>query len=155
MADKTKADLEQELAALVAENENLRGQLAASGARRPGAPVQHEFVLSEGQRLELETTGVTTYLGRTITRDQARAKLAGSTRQQGVEIADLEGVREPTLLRTTPTLGVPHVDYVYPSVAPGVIDQAVAGTPGVNGPAASPEQLEQADELAEHALGAE
>jgi hypothetical protein len=120
--------------ALRAENENLRGQLSAAGAAQPGtaAPVQHQFVLSEGHRQELATTGVANINGRLMTAAQVRAELGEG--QKKVEIPDVK----PTV-QVPPTReksAVPGVDFVYPSVAPGLIDPKVAGTPGINGPSA-------------------
>lgn len=119
--------------ALISENENLRGQLAAAGAatRGPAAP-QHTFQLSEGDRQELAMRGVLAVGGRVRTREEVRAMLPES--QRNVDLgtaepafpADAERVRD----------GVEGVDFIYPSVAPGFIDPAVAGTPGINGPAA-------------------
>lgn len=128
-------DVAAERDALRAENENLRGQLSAASATRPGvaAPVQHQFVLNEGQRQELIANGVANVGGRLLTAEQVRAKLGPD--QQGVEIPDAKTTIEvpPARDRTA----VAGVDFVYPSVAPGEIDPKVAGTPGINGPAAS------------------
>jgi hypothetical protein len=117
--------------ALIAENEQLRGQLAASGASKVAAPA-HTFQLSEGDRQELAMRGVLAVGGRVRTREEVRAMLPES--QRNVDLgtaepafpADAERVRD----------GVEGVDFIYPSVAPGLIDPAVAGTPGINGPSA-------------------
>lgn len=136
MTNETKADLEAQVERLQSENENLRGQLAAAGARRPVAagasPAQ--FVLSEGQRLELELTGQTTGPGgQPMTVDDARTRLAESENQSGVQIADgARPLAPPTPVVERPAVvGVTHV---YPSIRPGVIDPAVAGQPGISGP---------------------
>jgi hypothetical protein len=134
----TKAYLERQVADLQAEVERLRGQLATAGAALTNGPVAvRQQFLSEGERQELELRGVTTdpATGRRVTTEQARARLAASDTQQGVEIDDaLAPVTLPAVLPDRPAQeGVTHV---YPSVAPGLIDPAVAGTPGINGPAA-------------------
>jgi hypothetical protein len=132
---ETKEEIAAERDALRAENENLRGQLAAAGAVRP-APAEHRFVLSEGARQELEMTGVTNVGGRLRTRDEVLAMLDDD--QAGVEIAEppLEQARTSPQLREA--AGVEGVDFVYPSVAPGVLDPAVAGQPGISGPVGEP-----------------
>lgn len=133
-AQNHEEQLRAERDRLRAENEQLRGQLAAaSTARKPGT-VTHEFALSEGERQELETYGVINIGGRQYTTEQVKAKLG--ERYKNVPIADA-----PAATRIEPTsavelAGVRGIDYVYPSVAPGQIDPAVAGTPGINGPAA-------------------
>lgn len=154
MSEPTKADLEAtnaemtaELNAVRAENENLRGQLAASGARRPPA-VEHPFVLSQGELAELETYGVTNHDGQRLTREQALTRMAASDDQRGVQIAEPKADLAASLPAVRPNLGLPGVDYVYPSVRPGAIDPAVAGTPGISGPAATVEQMDLANELA-------
>jgi hypothetical protein len=125
--------------ALRAENENLRGQLAAAGAARPGqaAPVQHTFQLSEGDRQELEIRGVINVGGRLVTTAEVREMLGED--QKGVKIAEApEGTRvDPALIQKVTGPGVAGVDFVYPSVERGKIDPAVAGTPGISGPPAT------------------
>lgn len=128
---ETKDEIAAERDQLRAENENLRGQLAASGVRRP-APVSHEFMLSEGQRQELLTNGVTTIGGVRTTREDIERRL--STRQADVELGDAEPVDGGVGVRVQGN--TPGVDFVYPSVYAGAIDPAVAGTPGISGPAA-------------------
>lgn len=127
---ETKDDITAERDALRAENENLRGQLAAAGANRANAP-QHQFVLSEGNRAELVTYGVTNINGRRMTREDVEAELGAD--QSAVELGAAAPVDAPPPARTSAVEGV---DFIYPSVAPGQIDPAVAGTPGINGPAA-------------------
>jgi hypothetical protein len=132
----TKAALEAELASAKQELELMRGQLAAAGADRPdkAAAGKHVFFLSEGVRQELEMFGVANVDGQLMTADAVRARLTGD--QEGVEIKEAA----PELARQAPEVlvrpGVPGVDFVYPSVARGEIDPAVAGRPGINGPAA-------------------
>jgi hypothetical protein len=135
---ETKEDIAAERDALRAENENLRGQLAAAGASRPGmaAPVQHEFTLSQGQLSDLEAFGVTNVGGRQVTTDDVRGMLTG--KQSGLQIADASAPVTPIPVRERQA-AVPGVDFVYPSVAPGEIDPAIAGTPGISGPAADSE----------------
>jgi hypothetical protein len=132
------ADTKTELERLRAENERLRGQLAAAGAAVGVVAPVHRFFLTEGDRQELELYGVANINGRRMTTEEVRAELAKSDTQSGVEIADAD----PALSRAGDVAGqraasaVPGVDFVYPSVAPGKIDPAVAGQPGINGPAA-------------------
>lgn len=139
---ETKEEIAAQRDALQAENENLRGQLAAAGATRGlSAPAAHRFFLTEGDRQELELKGVANIGGRLMTTEQVLAKLAeqGETR---VEIADASPAAADQAAVTLAAHerqergGQYGVDYVYPSVAPGVIDPAVAGTPGINGPTA-------------------
>ena len=127
---ETKDQIAEARDALRAENEPLRGQLAAAGVRR-GGPVSHEFVLSEGERQELLTTGVTTHNGVRLTREDVERKL--TTRQADLELGDVDPA---AALPGRPATNIPGFDYVYPSVQRGAIDPAVAGTPGINGPAA-------------------
>lgn len=137
---ETKDEIAQERDALRAENENLRGQLAAAGAKTGrAAPVQHRFQLSEGDRQELEIRGVVSIGGRLYTTEEVRALLEQD--QQGVDIKDApEGTRvDPATLPDRTGSGVPGVDFVWPSVERGKIDPAVAGTPGISGPAADDE----------------
>lgn len=131
-----KAKQPTELERLRAENENLRGQLAAAGAARQTGQVTHEFTLSEGDRQELETYGVVNINGRQYTTDEVRKELAKNKAYANVEIEDApEATRRKPTSRTE-LAGVRGIDYVYPSVRPGAIDPAVAGTPGINGPSA-------------------
>jgi hypothetical protein len=131
MAEQTKADLEAEIARLTKDNENLRGQLAAAGARPPAA--QHQFLLSEGQRQELALNGNVLVNGQYLTADQVVSKLGPD--QQGLELDVPDKARE--LPREVTRDKVAGIDYVYPSVAYGQVDPAVAGQPGVHGPAAT------------------
>lgn len=139
MPEKTPAEVAAaEITALRAENENLRGQLAAAGAANTkAAPVQHTFQLSEGDRQELEIRGAINVNGRLVTKADV-VKMLGKD-QKGVKIADApEGTRiDPATLPKITGPGVAGVDYVYPSVERGKIDPAVAGTPGISGPAKS------------------
>jgi hypothetical protein len=133
MAEQTKAELEAENARLQAENENLRGQLAAAGAARGvQAPVQHTFVLSEGQRQELAMHGNVLIDGRYRTADEVDAMLGSDQSAVPLEVPDQ--VRQ--LPKEATRSAVAGVDFIYPSVAPGQLDPAVAGQPGVHGPAA-------------------
>jgi hypothetical protein len=131
---ETKDEIAAERDQLRAENENLRGQLVAAGAGRPGtaAPAQHRFFLTEGERQELELNGNAVVGGKLMTTEQVRAKLSGDFAD--VEIADATNVREVPSAHDRPK--VAGIDYIYPSVAYGELDPAVAGTPGFNGPAA-------------------
>ena len=142
-APGTKADLEQQLAAARAENVALTARLEAAGGQRGTAPVQHKFTLTEGDRQELGLYGVATIGGRLMTREEAQeaAEQAGQPVEIDEPSAELD--RRPGLVRQLGERGqgVRGFDYVYPSVAPGKIDPAVAGTPGVHGPAASAADL--------------
>jgi len=144
---ETKDDIAAERDQLRAENEQLRGQLAAAGATATAgraATPQYRFELSEGDRQELEMRGVVSIGGRLMTRDEVLAELAaagpdeqGNNDQSGVQIAEAPAatrVDVASLPGRGP--GIAGVDYVWPSVERGKIDPAVAGTPGVNGPAA-------------------
>lgn len=129
MAD-TKADLEARVAALEADNERLRDQVAAAGASpaRVTFPTRPAFGLSEGERQALEVEGVTNSPftgerllasdhGVDVITDAGRARLAKA--QAG---AGRGGDRE----------GIEGVDYVYPSASPGVLadDAPVRGAVG-------------------------
>lgn len=136
---ETKADLEARVARLEQENENLRGQLAASGAVRPVA-ARHTFRLNQGQLAELEMTGYTVIDGARFSTDEVRARLAESANQSGVQIADVDPAVAAAAGAAIPDRtggNVVGVDFTYPSVARGQIDPAVAGTPGISGPAAT------------------
>ena len=129
---ETKDEIAAERDRLRADNEQLRGQLAAAGAtRQPYRPIP--FMLTEGARQELEMYGVATINGRQYTREEALAA-AEAAGQTGIEIAEPSVARKPTA--PVQRGAVRGVDYVYPSVAPGLIDPEVAGMPGINGPAA-------------------
>lgn len=133
---ETKDDISAERDALREENERLKAQLAAVG--RPAGVVapQQTFELSEGDRQELVARGAANIRGRLRTRDEVRDMLPAD--QSGVELGD--GPVDPALQtlidRQAPREGIPGVTHVWPSVAPGEIDPAVAGTPGISGPAA-------------------
>jgi hypothetical protein len=132
MADETKDEIRADRDRLAQENAALRAQLAAGGRQAAAAPAP--FILSEGQRAELEQSGVTTVDGRRATREDVEAML---TDAQPTDRVDL-GSKEPADADVPqPREGATEgVDFIYPSVAPGKIDPAVAGTPGINGPAA-------------------
>lgn len=122
-----------ELKRLQAENENLRGQLAAAGARNTtAAPAAHVFQLSEGQRQELQMHGNAVIDGKMMTIDEVRKILPPG--QTTVEITAPKTVRELPAERTRDKIA--GIDYIYPSVEYGKLDPAVAGQPGVSGPAA-------------------
>lgn len=129
-----KEDIAAERDQLKAENDLLRAQLAAAG--RPAGAVQptHTFQLSEGDRQELAIRGEINVGGRMLTADQVAEKLGPN--QQGIDLGD--ATPPPAGPGEAPRSAVRGVDYVYPSVAPGQIDPAVAGTPGISGPAGEP-----------------
>lgn len=128
-----------EITRLRAENTALKAQLSAAG--RPAGPAMpaHTFQLSEGDRQELEIRGVVNIGGRLMTKaDVVKAMRDAGDGQEDVEIADApEGTRiDPGRSEELTGPGIRGFDYVYPSVERGKIDPAVAGTPGINGPAA-------------------
>lgn len=136
----TKAALEAEVQRLRDENDNLRGQLVAAASTAGAAPYRpaQEFFLSEGDRQELETNGVANIRGRLMTTAEVREALKG-TKLEGVEIKDAKPGTDRSAAvaaaRAEPR-NIRGVTFVYPSVADGLIDPAVAGRPGINGPAA-------------------
>lgn len=133
---ETKDEIAAERDRLRAENENLRGQLAAAGARTPHVAAPPPF-LSEGERQDLITFGVTTTRGgRPLNLHDAREQYPGAQLDQASAAAVLAADRDRDARRARPA--VPHVDYVYPSVAPGELAPEAAGTPGISGaPAAA------------------
>lgn len=131
---ETKDDIAAERDQLRAENENLRGQLAAAGVRR--GVQRQEFILSEGEAAELRAQGVANIGGRRMTTAQVRERL-GADQEATVDLGDVPAVDEAAWAqRQDRGAGIEGVDYIYPSVRPGAIDPAVAGTPGINGPSA-------------------
>lgn len=127
-----------ELAALRAENARLRQQVLASGQQPAGpAQAQHTFTLTEGDRQELELYGVATIGGRLMTVEDARAAAEGAGLEVTIEEpSEALDRRAQVATEQGERAAVRGFDYVYPSVAPGQIDPKVAGTPGINGPAA-------------------
>lgn len=133
---ESKDDIAAERDALREENDRLRAQLAAAGTGARVVTPQHTFQLSEGDRQELAARGAVNIGGVLLGRDDVRARLGDS--QQGIDLGDgpVDPAVEQVLAQRRGGAGVAGVDYVYPSVAPGQIDPAVAGTPGISGPAA-------------------
>lgn len=129
---ETKDDIAAERDALKRENDNLRAQLAARGQAPATGTPQHTFMLSEGDRQELVQRGVVNINGRLMTRDDVRAEMGD--RGKNVDLGTAEP--DPQLLKSAERTSIRGFDYVYPSVEPGKIDPEVAGTPGINGPAA-------------------
>lgn len=140
------AETKDELAARAreqeAEIERLRGQLAAAGAT-PATAAPARFLISEADRQDLLARGYATIGGRVLLLREVRELLDAS--QAGVPLDDpapeilAEAERVVGALRVgrpAEGAGAPHVDFVYPSVARGVIDPAAAGAPGVTGPSA-------------------
>jgi hypothetical protein len=129
--DKIAADRDR----LATENVALKAQLEAAG--RPGPTTQHVFQLSEGDRQELEIRGVVAIGGRLMTKADVEKAMAEAG-QKGVKIKDAPPETAVKITDSTPGRGpgVEGVDYIYPSVERGKIDPAVAGTPGISGPAA-------------------
>lgn len=134
---ETKDQIAAERDQLRAENENLRGQLSAAGAGRAYQPAA-QFILSEGNRQELLQHGVTTIGGRRATREQVAEATRGNPTYANVDLGDRDPDPQPA---GRPVAGVPGVDFVYPSVAPGLIDPDVAGLPGISGPPATEADL--------------
>lgn len=138
---ESKADLEQRVQQLEEDNDRLRGQLAAAGAR-PASVAPAPFVLTEGDRQQLEATGFATIGGRVLLTEEVRELLGADS---GVEIRDVSETQRAAAESTVRALrvgtgaeqqGIRGVTHVWPSVEPGGIDPAVAGTPGISGPAA-------------------
>jgi hypothetical protein len=123
-------------AALEAENANLRRQLAQLGGARNATPTPVPY-LTEGDRQELLSRGVVNSAG-----GGGRVTLTTAADLfPGVDLSDAtDAAREAADAEDTAVAergdGRRGFDYVYPSVAPGLIDPAVAGTPGINGPSA-------------------
>lgn len=145
---ETKDQIAAERDALRDENRRLRAQLTAAGRDASAAP--HRFVLSEGARQELALYGVANIDGRRMTSDEVADRLGED--QQDVDLPDPPAAldRRGDVAGQRAASAVPGVDYVYPSVAPGAIDPAVAGTPGISGPAAddvkAPDEVTSDDE---------
>lgn len=129
---ETKDDIAAERDQLREENNRLRAQLEAAGRPAGAATAQHTFQLSEGDRQALAMNGEVNIGGRMRTADEVRAMLGDD--QQNVDLGTAEAPKHPEMVR--PAGDVRGVDYVWPSVAPGQIDPAVAGTPGISGPPA-------------------
>lgn len=108
--------LRDQVAKLEGDLEHARGQLAAAGASpaRVTFPARPAFGLSEGERQALELEGVTNspFDGKRIYADE-----------HGVDVVTEAGRRRlAEARRDTPRReGIEGVDYVYPSVAPGVL----------------------------------
>lgn len=133
---ETKSSNQQtEVERLRAENERLRGQLAAAGARTDNVPAPKPY-LTEGERQDLITFGVTTdvHTGRRLNLHEAREKYPDAELSDASDTAVANADRDRN--EATPRGAVRGVDYVWPSVEPGKIDPAVAGTPGISGPSA-------------------
>jgi hypothetical protein len=132
---ETKDDITAQRDQLAAENDRLKVQLAAVGRPAGVATPAFTFQLSEGDRQELMTHGFITYGGRILTRDDVQREMAAA----GQEGVDVSAAPEPDTDLTKVAgygPGVRGVDFVYPSTERGKIDPAVAGTPGISGPAA-------------------
>lgn len=144
---ETKDEIAAERDALREENARLTAQLQAAGAAPRVVAPKQTFVLSEGDRQDLAARGATNIGGVLLTRDEVRAKLAEP--QQGIDLGDapIDPALQQVINQRRKTGGHPGLDYVYPSVAPGQIDPAVAGTPGISGPAAdsAPSDLDEQD----------
>lgn len=110
----------------------LARQLAAAGGRV--VQPEHTFVLSEGARQELVTQGVTNVDGVRRTASEVRDMLGEG--QADVDLGDAKPVDGLGVGPVQERAAIRGFDFVYPSVKPGFIDPAVAGTPGINGPAA-------------------
>lgn len=138
---ETKDQISEERDGLREENRRLRAQLTAAG-RTPGvAAAQHTFQLSEGDRQELETYGVVNIGGRRMTREDVLERLGADQQNVPIDEPSPDLDRRNDVAGQRPNAGIPGVDFIYPSVAPGLIDPAVAGTPGISGPAAGTETV--------------
>lgn len=133
-----KAAAAEEVERLRAENESLRGQLAAAGAPRGvGRVPAPKPYLTEGERQDLITFGVTTnvHTGQRMNLHQA-AELYPDVDLSAASDAATAAADRDQAEAAKGRPAIRGVDFVYPSVAPGQIDPAVAGAPGINGPAA-------------------
>jgi hypothetical protein len=131
---ETKDEIAAERDQLKDENERLRSQLAATGTAAGRTPqAQHTFQLSEGDRQELAAHGQVNIGGVMRTREEIEGMLGPD--QMDVDLGDAEPAQQGPPQQ--PRSEIRGVDYVYPSVRPGEIDPAVAGTPGISGPAAT------------------
>lgn len=136
---ETKDDIAGERDQLRAENNALKAQLEQAGRAAAAYRPAQTFQLSEGDRQELEIRGVVNVGGRLMTKADVEEAMAVAG-QRGVTIADA-----PEATKVSDQVlgdaaargdGIRGVDYVYPSVAAGKLDPAVAGTPGISGPPA-------------------
>lgn len=127
----TKAQLEQENARLRREVDRL-----SRGGAAGRAPVAEPY-LTEGDRQELLLHGVTNNAsgGGRVTLTTAREQFPDADLADASDEAEAAAVAHDEEVADRGA-GIRGFDYVYPSVRPGVIDPAVAGTPGINGPAA-------------------
>jgi hypothetical protein len=133
---ETKDDIAAQRDALLAENERLRGQLATAGVRPANVPAGRPPFLTEGERQELLMRGATNdpFGGGLMTLTTARERF-DSDLDDATQEAEDAAVRLDVEAAERPAIrGVTHV---YPSVAPGVLDPAAAGQPGISGPAAT------------------
>ncbi|RQW83559.1 hypothetical protein [Micromonospora globispora] len=136
-ADTKPTNLQAENARLRAENERLRGQLAAAGAStRAGTVPAAKPYLTEGERQDLITFGVTNdvHAGQRMNLHDAAKRYPDADLADATDDAKTAADRDRT--EAVERTSVRGVDYVWPSVEPGKIDPAVAGTPGINGPSA-------------------
>ncbi|MDQ1700689.1 MAG: hypothetical protein QOG34_2552 [Frankiaceae bacterium] len=133
---ETKDEIAAQRDQLVEENNRLKAQLAATGRVAPtGADVAPQrFALSEGDRQEIVSRGVTVINGRRMTRQDVADALGSDG--EGIDLGDAEPADGLGQVPPEDRAGIRGFDYVYPSVKPGFIDPAVAGTAGINGPAA-------------------
>lgn len=125
-APGTKGDLERRLAAAEAELELTRGQLAEARATAGGSTARVTFpgrpnfrggtTLSEGERQDLEINGVAA--------DSSGGGLLLAS-DHGVDVKTEDGRKrleaEQARQDAGKREGIEGVDYVYPSVAPGVL----------------------------------
>lgn len=130
---ETKDDIAADRQRLLDENARLRARLQAAGLGPVAAP-EHTFMLSEGDRQDLELHGGVSIGGRYMNTAEVRAEMARAGVQHDVPISEPE-VTPANQPKPQAPANVRGFDYVWPSVAHGQIDPAVAGTPGINGPA--------------------
>lgn len=126
-----KNDQAAELAAVRAENERLKGQLAEATSRTANVPAARPF-LTEGERQDLLTFGVTSGTqGRRMTLTEAKARFPEVDFESASDVAKANDESAEALPKRAAIRGF---DYVYPSVAPGKLAPEAVGQPGISGP---------------------
>jgi hypothetical protein len=142
---ETKEQIAAQRDKLASENTILRAQLAAAGRPAGVTPAQHTFQLSQGDLSDLERNGWMWSGAQVMTVADVRAALRG-TPQEDIKIVEPDNPQVPRPVEPTNIRGF---DYTYPSVSRGLIDPALAGTPGINGPAADVKPAEPAEDVVE------
>jgi len=143
---ETKEEIAAERDQLRAELERTQGELAA--ARAGGASQARvtmvgrpEFGLSEGERQALEANGVanSAFDGRLLLADDYGIEVKTDLARRNIEHA-----REAAAKANAGTGAIWGVDFVYPSVAPGVLDPEAVQRGDVRGaqPASAVEPID-------------